>query len=226
MFFPAYNEAANIAKVVHKARTALDQVASDYELIIVNDGSTDATGQIADELARQDEHIRVCHHERNKGYGAALKTGYNAARYEFIFFLDGDDQFDSAEIINFLPYIHEYDIVTGYRLVRQDSFFRNLNARGWNLINFVLFGTRVKDINCAFKCINRRVFELFSLTSDGAMINAELYAQARRHGLKIKEVGVSHYPRTAGVQTGAKLSVILRAFKELFTLRKQLDSGK
>jgi len=221
LVFPAFNEEENIARVVQKAVTVLEKVTSIYEIIIIDDGSDDRTPQIIDDLALQST-IRVFHHPQNIGYGAALRTGFTNARHEFIFFIDSDDQFDISEISTFLPYIHEYEIVTGFRLVRQDPFLRNLNARGWNIVNRLLFGTRVKDINCAFKCIHRSVFDRFTLTSDGAMINAELYAQARKHKLTIKEVGVSHFPRQAGKQTGANLRVILKAFRELIALRKKL----
>ncbi|MFC1849208.1 glycosyltransferase family 2 protein [candidate division CSSED10-310 bacterium] len=222
LFFPAYNEEGNIERVVLEAKSILEELARNFEIIIVNDGSNDDTGKIADALAAQDPRIKVCHHPLNRGYGAALKTGYTAARLEYIFFVDSDGQFDLSEMHKFMPFIADFDIVTGYRIRRQDNFVRILNARGWNIINKILFGINVKDINCAFKCIKRSVFDLFTLTTDGAMINAELYAKARIHELTIKEIGVSHYSRTIGTQTGAHLSVIIKAFRELWLIKKHL----
>lgn len=222
LFFPAYNEEENIEQVVLNALTVLKNISSDFEIIVVDDGSIDKTGKIADDLSEKYPEILVIHHSENKGYGAALRSGYSSASKEFIFFTDSDGQFDINDINKFLPYIKDFDIVTGYRIKRRDPLIRTLNAAGWNLINRILFGFKVKDINCAFKCVNRKVFNLFTLTTDGAMINAELYAKAKLHNIKIKEVGVTHYPRQAGTQTGANLTVIIKAFKELYRIRQLL----
>lgn len=220
--FPAYNEEDNIVRVVEKAKAELEVFASKFEIIIVNDGSHDATGTIIDKMAAEDSRILAFHHSQNRGYGAALKTAFSKATNEYIFYMDSDDQFDIKEIAHFIPFLNDYDIVTGYRIIRNDSIIRNFNANGWRMVNKILFGISVRDINCAFKCIHKSVFDKISLTSDGAMINAELYAKARQLGLTIKEVGVSHYPRTAGQQTGANLKVIIRAFRELFVLKRKM----
>jgi glycosyltransferase involved in cell wall biosynthesis len=229
LFLPAFNEEGNIARMVDSGVKALSELCDVFEVIIVNDGSHDATGRIADELAGKNDRIRVVHHNINRGYGAALRSGYAAARFDYVFFTDSDGQFEVGELKEFIPYIAEYPIVTGYRIERRDPFIRTLNARGWNLINRLLFGIRVKDINCAFKCVQKGVFEKIHLTTDGAMINAELYAKALAHGLKIKEIGVNHYPRRVGKQTGANIWVIARAFIELLRIKRSLrraTSGK
>src|SRR5207247_8292525 len=158
--------------------------------------------------------------------GAALRTGFDAAAKRFVFYMDGDGQFDIRDLDYILPLVTDDDhIVTGYRIERRDSFVRRLNAKlfgGW-LVRIML-SVHVRDLNCAFKLIPKKVLNAITLESTGALINAELYGRAVRKGFGIKEVGVHHYPRTAGVQTGAHLSVILRAFYDLARLPRQIVS--
>jgi glycosyltransferase involved in cell wall biosynthesis len=197
-----------------------------YEVIIVDDGSSDATAKIADEIAGQNNKIKAVHHSTNLGYGAALQSGFKAATKELVFYTDGDGQFDIRDLDTVLPLATDDDhIVTGYRIERRDPFIRRLNAKlfgGW-LVRAML-GVRVRDLNCAFKLIPKKILDAITLESTGALINAELYGRAVRRGFGIKEVGVHHYPRSAGVQTGAHLSVILRAFYDLFRLRRKIVS--
>ena len=225
-FFPAYNEEANIVPLTEEAVSVLEGCTSEYEVLIINDGSKDRTGEVAEELARRFPHVRALHHPKNRGYGGALKTGFEAARLDHVFFTDGDRQFRFAEIERLLPYANDYDLVVGYRLKRQDHFMRLLNAKSWNALCRVVLGVRVRDIDCAFKLFKRSVFDRIHPTADGAVISTEIFALARRHGLSVKEVGVNHYPRTAGVQTGASLKVIAKAFRELFALRRRLASDQ
>lgn len=223
---PAFNEEANIERVVRACVDYLDRSGLDYELIVVNDGSRDRTGEILDRLQREIARLRPQNHPQNRGYGAALRTGFAAARKRFVFYMDGDGQFDIRELAVVLPLAtDEEHIVTGYRIKRSDPFIRRLNARlfgGW-LVR-VLLNVRVKDLNCAFKLIPKKVLDAITLESTGALINAELYGRAVRKGFGIKEVGVHHYPRVAGTQTGAHPKVILRAFYDLFRLRQKIVS--
>jgi glycosyltransferase involved in cell wall biosynthesis len=215
-FFPAHNEEANIEELTRKTVRVLSEICEDYEVIIVNDGSKDRTKEIAENLAKENPNIRVISHEINRGYGAALRTGFYNSRFEWIFFTDGDGQFDVTEIKELIKYTDKADLITGYRIKRQDSFIRKLNAFAWGTLVKLLFGFKVKDVDCAFKLIKKEIIDSAKLESDGALISTELLAKATRMGYKIFEIGVHHYPRRAGTQTGAKLKVILRAFIELF----------
>jgi glycosyltransferase involved in cell wall biosynthesis len=223
---PAFNEADNIERVVRDCVTYLECSVPEYELLVVNDGSRDRTGDILNQLARELPRLRPQHHPQNRGYGAALRTGFDAADKRFVFYMDGDGQFDINDLDTVLPLATDDDhIVTGYRIERRDPFIRRLNAKlfgGW-LVRAML-GVRVRDLNCAFKLIPKKILDAITLESTGALINAELYGRAVRRGFGIKEVGVHHYPRSAGVQTGAHLSVILRAFYDLFRLRRKIVS--
>ena len=224
IFFPCHNEEDNVERVTRQALEIAASVSDDYEVIIVNDGSGDGTREIADRLAEEDPHIRAIHHEVNQGYGGALQSGFGAAAKEWVFYTDGDGQFDIKELPGLIDLTAEADIISCYRLNRQDSAFRKLNAWAWGkLVNF-LFKLHLKDIDCAFKLFRREIFDHIEMQSRGALIDTEILARARRAGYTIIQRGVHHYPRTAGAQSGASLKVILRAFKELFKLRKQILS--
>ena len=215
-FFPAHNEEANIVDLAKKTSKVLSEICEDYEVIIVNDGSKDRTKEVSENLAREDSHIRVLSHEVNRGYGAALKTGFYNSRFEWIFFTDGDGQFDVNEIKELVKYTDKADLITGYRIKRQDPFIRKINAFAWGTLVKLLFGFRVKDVDCAFKLIKKEIINKAQLESEGALISTELLAKATKMGYKIFEIGVHHYPRRAGTQTGAKIKVIVKAFIELF----------
>lgn len=224
VFFPCYNEEGNVRRVVGEAMAFLPTVSDDFEVILVDDGSGDRTGAIADALAAADARIRVVHHETNRGYGGALQSGFRAATKELVFYTDGDGQFDFEEIDLLLPLLEEYDGVSAYRLNRRDPPIRKLNAWCWTVLVNLVFGTRLRDIDCAFKLFPRKLFDEIEMKSRGALIDAEVLARARRLGYRIGQVGVHHYPRRVGEQSGANLRVILRAFKELFKLRKEIKA--
>jgi len=224
IFFPAYNEAENIKETVLKAKKVIEPIFSDFEIIIVNDGSADRTGEIAEELAKKDRRIKVVHHPKNLGYGAALVSGFNASQKDLVFFTDCDLQFDISEIKKLLKYIPEYDVVIGYRSPRRDSFMRLVNAWGWKWLNRFLFDLKVKDIDCAFKLFKKEAIKSIEIKSRGAMISAEMLIKLFQKGCKIKEVPVRHLPRKTGFPTGAKPKVILRAFYELFKMFPELAS--
>jgi len=226
VFFPAYNEERNVERMVEALERVLPQVAEDFEIIIVNDGSMDKTGEIADRLVKEDPKVRVVHHERNLGYGAAIRSGINACRKEYLFFTDGDGQFDVSQLSLFIPLMPEYDAVIGFRLNRQDPWIRKLNAWAWNRLVRLMFGLKVRDIDCAFKLFHRKVFKDIELESSGAMISTEMLVKIKKKGYKLHEVGVFHSPRLAGKQTGANLRVILRAFKELYRFYHKMKEEK
>jgi len=222
VFFPCYNEQDNLVRVVKQALGVLEKLKADFEIIIVDDGSSDRTGQIADELAGQDERVKVVHHRTNLGYGAALQSGFKAATKELVFYTDGDGQFDINEMPPLLGLMEQYDIVSCYRLNRQDNLVRKINGWCWTKLVCLLFGMKIRDIDCAFKLYKREVFDNIKLISTGALIDAEILARAVHKGYRVTQQGIHHYPRTAGAQTGANFRVILRAFKELLKLRSQI----
>ena len=176
-FFPAYNEEANVAAMVERFTAVLPKIADDYEIIVVNDGSRDRTKEIADGLAAADPHVRVVHHQQNRGYGGALKSGFSAARKAYVFFTDGDGQFDVAEIANLLPYVPQFDVVIGYRIDRAEGGLRRVNAGAWNFLVRRLFGIPSRDVDCAFKLFDRRVFDVVHPEAEGAMISTEVLAR-------------------------------------------------
>jgi glycosyltransferase involved in cell wall biosynthesis len=222
-FFPAFNEEASVESLVLKARRLLPELARAWEIIPVDDGSRDGTGAIFARLAAEDpEHVRPVHHEVNRGYGAALISGFANARYDLIFFTDGDQQFDLGELPLLIEKTDEGDVILGFRKHRRDHLIRRLNAFMWGNLVRMLFGFKSRDVNCAFKLVKRQVMEKIRLSSIGAVISTELLAKARKEGFRFVEVGVTHYPRTAGRPTGANWKVILLAFKELVALYKGL----
>jgi glycosyltransferase involved in cell wall biosynthesis len=226
VFFPCYNEQGNVARTVENALRVLEKLNADFEIIVVDDGSSDGTGRIADEIAGRDKRVKVVHHEHNLGYGAALRSGFASATKELVFYTDGDGQFDMNEMPSLLPLMEQWDIVSCYRLNRRDPFIRKVNAWAWTKLVCLLFGLKIRDVDCAFKLYKREIFDRIKLSSTGALIDAEILARAAGKGYRITQKGVHHYPRTAGAQTGAKLRVVLRAFKELFKLHHQIRSGQ
>lgn len=226
VFFPCYNEEANVERTTLSALKACRRLFPDFEIIVVNDGSKDRTAEIAERLVREHAGVRVVHNQPNRGYGGALQRGFREATKEWVFYTDGDGQFDFEEIDKLLPLLGKFDVISAYRLDRRDSLMRKLNAFAWTVLVNVVFRMRVRDIDCAFKIYPRQLFEEIEMKSNGALIDAEILARARRIGYTIGQVGVHHYPRVAGSQTGARLSVVLRAFKELFALRKEIIKTK
>lgn len=225
VFFPCYNEQENVGRTVEKALAVLEKLKADFEVIVVDDGSSDSTGQIADEIASRDNKVKVVHHQTNLGYGSALQSGFKAATKELVFYTDGDGQFDFNEMPPLLPLLEKCDIVSCYRLNRQDSVIRKINGWCWTKLVCLLFGMKIRDIDCAFKLYKREIFDNITLVSTGALIDAEILARAINKGYRVTQKGVHHYPRTAGSQTGASLRVILRAFKELLKLWSQIRRG-
>ena len=223
-FFPAHNEAANLRGLVEEALATLPRLADRFEIVIVNDGSRDDTPKIADELAAAHPEVRAVHHPTNLGYGAALRSGFAAARLAHLVFTDGDRQFRVADIGRLIERFRagDVDVVVGYRIKRADPFVRTLYARIYRLANRVWFGLQVRDVDCAMKLFARESLEGVNVESGGAFFSAELLIKLRARGRRIAEVGVPHYPRTAGSPTGAKPSVVFRAVKDFWSLRLRL----
>jgi glycosyltransferase involved in cell wall biosynthesis len=222
-FFPAHNEEANLEGLVDEALATLPLLAETFEIIAVDDGSRDATPSIADDLAaRHPDIVRAVHHPTNLGYGAALRSGFAAARYELVAFTDGDRQFHVADIGRLterLSAADAPDVVVGFRIKRADPFIRTAYARAYRLANRIFFGLKVTDVDCACKLFRREALEGIHVESDGAFFSAELLIKLGAAGRSIVEVGVPHYPRTAGSATGAKPSVIGKAVRDFWRLR-------
>ncbi len=216
VILPAYNEEALIGQTIFAVMSVLTKWMHDFEVIVVNDGSKDRTADIVAHLAAYDRRIRLVNHTVNQGYGAALVTGFESVTKELAFFMDSDGQFDIGDLARFFPLIEEYGAVLGYRIDRQDTRMRKLNAWGWKQLVRFIFGIRVRDIDCAFKLFRAEFFRTQRLETRGAMINAEILYKLARAGYTYTEVGVQHLPRRAGKATGAKPTVILRALRELF----------
>jgi glycosyltransferase involved in cell wall biosynthesis len=228
-FFPAHNEAENIEALVAEALEVLPHLAEEFEVIAVDDGSRDATPQLADRLAASHEPVRVVHHETNKGYGAALRSGFRAARFELVCFLDGDRQFrveDIGRLLDRLAADDQPDVVVGHRLQRADPFVRLAYARLYRLALRLLFGLGVRDPDCACKLFRRSALEGIRLESGGAFMSAELLIKLREHGRRVAETGVPHYSRLAGAQSGANPKVVLRAVRDFWRLRLRLWANR
>lgn len=219
IFFPAWNEAPNIASVVKKAAILAPTIAYKWEIIIVDDGSSDNSLAIANKLAKEIMQIRVISHPLNRGYGAALREGLLNARYAYVVFTDGDGQFDFSDVHALLEKIDEYDIVIGYRKRRNDAFSRQIFMNLLKVWDFILFGIRYRDIDCGFKMFKKKaILALLPLRSEGAMITTEILTKAKLKGLTIAEVPVNHYSRKHGEQSGGNFFVIARAILESFIL--------
>ena len=220
---PAYNEAKNIQKTINDAVFYLEKKVRDYEIIVVNDGSVDETREIVERLSLSNPKIVLVNHPKNLGYGSALRTGFERASLDYIFFMDSDGQFDISDIDRLIPFIKDYEVIVGYREKRADPFIRSLNTWLYHLFIRLLFGLKIRDMDCAFKLFPRTAFQAIRpIKSGGALFSAELLIKLVMKGLKIKEVPVRHFPRRFGKQTGANLRVILRMFKECRKLRDEL----
>jgi glycosyltransferase involved in cell wall biosynthesis len=220
---PAYNEAENVEEAVRRVSNVAQTLGIDYEIILVNDGSRDKTGEIGQSLVGRVPNYRMVQHFPNRGYGGALKAGFAAATKDLIAFTPADNQFDFNEIRRLLAAMDGADIVSGWRQHDQDSLMRKFNRLGWNMLIRLLFGTLCRDIDCGFKVFRRDLLNHIHIESNGAMIDTEMLAGAKVRGYRIAEVPVTHLPRVAGKPTGANLKVILRAFRDLIRFRQRLS---
>ncbi len=221
IFFPFWNEEENITTVVENALKIAPTIAAKFEILVIDDGSSDKTLEKANQLAEKYKTVRVVAHKINRGYGAALRSGFENAKYEYIVFTDGDLQFDFSEVTRFVEKIDKADLVIGFRTKRRDKklFKRLLLMNMLKIWDFILFRFSVKDIDCGFKMFKAKsLSQIEPFHSEGAMITTEILAKATKKKLKIVQVGVTHYPREHGEQTGANAFVIIRAVLESFSL--------
>jgi glycosyltransferase involved in cell wall biosynthesis len=230
---PALNEAANIEQTVQAVVTYMSDRAIDYEVIVVNDGSTDATGEIVKDLAQINPRLQVITHSQNLGYGSALRSGFDLVVGDYIFLMDSDRQFDISDLDRFLPHIvsnqnsNQDLILIGYRQKRADPMVRSLNAWAYHLFIKILFGLHVKDMDCAFKLFPRCAYlAVEPIKSNGALFSGELLIKWQLAGFKKIEIPVRHFPRQFGVQTGASLRVILKMFGECWQLKQELQAER
>jgi glycosyltransferase involved in cell wall biosynthesis len=225
---PAYNEAANITEAIESSVAIASRHCSEFEVIVVDDGSTDRTARLVEESARRHPQVRLISHATNLGYGQALRSGFSEATRDFVFYTDSDNQFDMGELPLLLAWADMADVVAGYRRVRQDPAMRRANAWCWNRLVRALFYVPVRDVDCAFKLYRREPLAAIEVESRGAMIDTEIIVKLARRGSTIVEVGVTHLPRTAGTARGAKPKVILRALREVWRMYpklSQIDPG-
>lgn len=226
VFLPAYNEEGSIKNVTLNTKNVLENVADKWELIVINDGSTDSTAREVEDVTNTDKRIKLISHNKNVGYGGSLKTGFYSSKYPWIAFIDSDGQFDFSEITSFIEKQKETnsDLIIGYYKKRQVSKFKILTSKIWELSVFILFGLNVRDIDCGFKLIRKRVIdEIPHLESErGAFISSELLIKAKKRGFKFAEVAVTHYARKTGIGTGRDINVIIRSYIDLFKLWKKL----
>lgn len=217
---PAYNEEENIQKTVQDVVKVLKRLRiKNYEVIVVNDASADNTGLIVEKLAKADSHIKLVNHSKNRGYGGALKTGFEKSKYSWVAFLDSDGQFDFSEIGKFIEKTDTADVIVGYRIKRADPLIRQIYTFGWKTIAAILLGLSVSDYSCGFKMIKKQVFEKVQpLVGEEKVTQIEFLVKAKRLGFRFAEVGVNHYPRKFGKQTGANLRVVLKSIVDLLKL--------
>lgn len=227
IFFPFWNEEKNIEKVIKSSIPIAPKVADKWEIIMVDDGSSDNTLRIARRLASQDPRFRVVSHKPNRGYGAALKEGFENAKYDLVVFNDGDGQFDFSQVSKFIDKIENCDMVIGYRKKRLDHPFRHILMNLLKIWDFMFFGFYYRDIDCGFKMFKKDALKkIMPFKSEGAMITTEIFAKAKKNNLRITQVEVSHYKRQYGNQSGGNLRVIIRAIRESFMLWKDINYGR
>ncbi len=208
--------------MIEQAVKVGEEYGVDYEVVVVDDGSRDNSADIVRQWSKRNPRVRLIQHAQNLGYGAALRTGLQNATKDLVFLTDGDNQFQIADIEKLFSKIDSCDVVTGYRLRRQDKPLRRLNGFLWTRLNKALFGLPVRDVDCAFKLFRRRALEGLELKSNQLLIHAEILARLKKKGCKIQEIGVTHHPRVAGKATATGAIRILRTFGELFGLYWQI----
>ncbi len=223
---PAYNEAANLSQVVARTIEALDDVVPEFEILVVDDGSRDATRRLAEDLAARHPQVQVIHHAKNRGYGAACRSGISAARKQFVFRMDADGQYNPADLARLVQWNDEFDIVAGYRQRRSDSAFRSLLSFCFKVLIRPVFGVKLRDVNCGFTLYRTSLVKSLSLESASKLINTEIVVRARERQASVREVGIRHFPRRAGKQTGARPGVILGTLREAIAFRRRLNDER
>jgi len=222
IFFPCYNEAENVGSMIDQAVKTAEAYGVDYEVIVIDDGSRDNSADIVRSKAVNNPRVKLVSHERNLGYGAALRTGFKNVSKDLIFLTDGDNQFQLSDIEKLFAKIDSCDAVVGYRIDRQDQAHRRVKGFLWTALSRLLFGLKVRDVDCAFKLFRRKCVEGLELKSDHLLIHAEILARLKKRGAKVEEIGVTHYPRTAGKATATRWGSMVRSAGELLSLYWQI----
>lgn len=222
IFFPCYNEAVNVGTMIEQAVKAAASYGVDYEIVVVDDGSKDNSADIVRSWSAKNPHVRLARHVRNLGYGAALRTGFKNVSKDLVLLTDGDNQFQISDIEKLLAKIDSCDAVVGYRIDRRDKSYRCLNGFLWTQACRRLFGLKVRDVDCAFKLFRKKYLEGLELKSNHLLIHAEILARLKKRGARVEEIGVAHYPRTAGTATATRLGSVLKSVRELLSLYWQI----
>lgn len=225
LFFPVYRDEATVARVAEKALALLSEIAGDYEVIIVDDGSPDKAGEVAEELARRHRQVRVIHHPQNLGYGAALRTGFAAAQYDWICFTDGDDEYEVSDLRKLFRLKDYYDLVITFRYAKRYSGLRIFISFIYNKVLRVLFQTRFRDISCGLRMIRRSVVQELELASTSPFIGAEIAIKTFLKGFRVGEVGVQTFPRALGKGSSTSIPNILATIRDMRRLYKTMFSA-
>jgi glycosyltransferase involved in cell wall biosynthesis len=219
VFFPAYNDAGTIASLAIVAHMAARELTDDYEIIVVDDGSPDHTGDLLDEMAKSFPWLRVVHHERNRGYGGALRTGFDTASKDLIFYTDGDAQYDPREMARLFEALSpDVDFVNGFKIGRSDPLHRIVIGRLYHWFVRTVFGLRLRDVDCDFRLMRRTVFDKVSLTRSSGVICVELMKKVQDHGFRIAQVPVHHFHRSYGRSQFFNLRRVVRTLADLAAL--------
>lgn len=218
-FCPAYHDAGNLPELIPKVHKFLSDITDTFEIMIIEDASPDNTDEVADSLARQFSNTRVIHHEKNQGYGATLREGFLTAKYDYVFYTDGDNQYDVDE---FRPHLHHfkvYDILNGYAVKKAVTFRRLVQSIVFNTLTTILFFKYFKDVNCSIKMYKRHVIQSMDIKCRSAFIDAEMLIKAKHSGFKIYNVPVTHYERKSGLASGSKFNVIWGTIVDMVKFR-------
>jgi len=223
-FFPVYNDERTVRTVAEKAETFLKDVAGEYQIIIIDDGSPDNSGKIADQLAKENDRIRVIHHEVNKGYGAALKTGFEASEHEIICFTDGDDEYDTFDFYKLIKLIDFYDLIITFRYRRMYSYYRIIVSRVYNAVLRVLFNIPYRDISTGLRMVRKSALQEVTLLSDSPFIGAELTIKLMLKGYRIGQVGIQTFPRKFNKGSAATVKNIIATIKDIIRIYRSIFS--
>lgn len=224
--FPCYNEELNVGTMIEQAVQVGESYGVDYEVIVVDDGSRDRSAEVVQAWSGKNPRVKLVQHKHNLGYGAAVRTSLENTTKELVFLTDGDNQFHLSEIDKLFFKIDSCDVVTGYRLGRQDKPHRRLNGFLWTQLNRMLFGLPVRDVDCAFKLFRRKTLEKLKIRSNYLLVHSEILSRIQKRGFKIEEVGVTHYPRMAGKATATAIKSVLKTFQELLALYWDIKTDK
>jgi glycosyltransferase involved in cell wall biosynthesis len=233
VFFPVYNDAATVTRVTEKALRVCAEIADTYEIIIVNDGSPDESGRIADRLADRHEAVRVIHHARNRGYGAAVRSGLDACRHDWICFTDGDDEYDLRDLKKLWRLRHHYDLIITFRYMRRYSGFRILVSRVYNLILRHLYYTRYRDVSTGLRLVRKSLVDSLTLEATSPFIGAEIAIKSMLKGYPVGELGIQTFPREFGRGSSTSPTNIyrtivdmIRCYRRVFSTDYELPEGE